>query len=328
MQRFFNGKKGYLRKTLCLGAVAFLVSAVPMKIYAEPGQDTTTYGETEIDPFTGEPVNSGTTVNYEVSISQDVSYEPASAAFTYQFGTTEDYVLRSTVADGMYVNADAVIEAGKGLSVKLYRNGHEDSQQLNNITLPGSYVLMISPSTGGDTHTMSFRIIDEYTNAQGFNAPDGFVITSVKKDQKRETGITDYISLSDEGTYSVSYMCEASKLVYTFHATVDHTAPTLALEAVDEEGYAYGEVDLSDLEEGAVMYIDQDGKRISPVKVLRVPGRYEISVQDPAGNTSHYSFTIRMYFTHGLWVVLFILLAALTGLGIYVYMARKNLQVR
>ena len=335
MNRFFNLKTESIQKALRLSAALFLVisSGVSfMPVCAENEDegtgDATVYGEHEIDPFTGEAVYEYSTATTDVTVASNVTYQPDSNAFQYLFGGNSDMVVRSTVADGMYTNAAVTIECSSTLSVQLYRNGHTDSQDLSNITLPGSYVLTVSRGSGQDMYTLSFRIIDVYTNAQGFEAPEGFNILTVKKDQKKQTFKNNYVSMDEEGIYIVSYVCQASNVVYSFQATVDHTAPVLKLEAVNENGIATSEVDLSDCEEDAVMYIDQDGDRISSCDVLKVPGYYEITVQDPAGNTSHYAFTIRMYFTHSLWVVVIILIGSLAGLGAYVFLSRRNLRVR
>ena len=71
-----------------------------------------------------------------------------------------------------------------------------------------------------------------------------------------------------------------------------------------------------------------DGKSYSYRDELTESGSYEITVSDAAGNESTYTFTIEVYLDNSAFAVIFIILALIIGVVVYMVLERKRLRVR
>ena len=95
-----------------------------------------------------------------------------------------------------------------------------------------------------------------------------------------------------------------------------------------ENGRARGPVSLEDLEEGAAIRIELNGKQISYRKELTESGDYRIWVMDQAGNLTTYEFSILVYFDFNSLVFIGMLAGVLIAVGTYIVFSRKRLEVR
>ena len=166
--------------------------------------------------------------------------------------------------------------------------------------------------------------------------PSGFIIRSVEMNVKDEAGNwvaaqpqwdRSKVNMLEDGSYRVQYECPKSGLSYTLQTIVDHTPPKLALENV-VNGLAKGPVDTSDLEEDCKIGITLNGGRMSYRGELTQSGDYEIILQDEAGNRTHYSFSILVYLDANSWIFFGLVVLAVAGTGVYLYLERKRMRVR
>lgn len=281
------------------------------------------------------PTSGGNTVQSaggsgeRVALGGGMYYDRSSGDFVYPV-TTGYGEVHATVADGMVTTDAVIIAMDDGVNATLYRNGNPvESADLNTIEQTGQYSLNVSGNGSQNVRLFSFTIVGEATGLlTGYAMPDGFVIDEATCSGSAAERSASYVSMTQEGEYVVNYRCPSAKLSYTLRVTVDHTAPTLALAAV-QNGIARGPVSLADAEEGASLYITLNGQRYVPSgKELTRSGSYQLQITDAAGNTSSYQFSIAVYFDGNSFVFLGILLAVLAALGVYLLRARKHLRVR
>jgi hypothetical protein len=166
--------------------------------------------------------------------------------------------------------------------------------------------------------------------------PAGFAITGVDLTVEDENGEMvagkpqwdrNKVSMSEDGVYRVQYECARNGLSYTLQTEIDHTPPTLALENV-VNGLARGPVDISDLEEGCKIGISLNGGSMSYREELTLSGDYVIVLQDEAGNLTHYEFSILVYLDANSWIFFALVVLAVAGIGVYLYLERKRMRVR
>lgn len=137
----------------------------------------------------------------------------------------------------------------------------------------------------------------------------------------------DGVQMNAEGLYEISYVCDATDVLYTFTTIVDRTAPVLALSEVDEEGRSGKPVDISDREPDSVIQLTIDGKEAEASDLLTKRGEYVLTIFDRAGNYNTYQFSIGMYFNSGSIAFVMVLLALACGIVVYVLVSAKRLKV-
>lgn len=290
---------------------------------------------TEIDPFSGLPADksgSATETSREdglISISAGVYYDSVKRTFAHDISEVLPAMLYCTVPDGTVTDEMVSITVPGGCSAQLYRNGVQlDSPNFSAISKPGSYVLCISGSTADSIQPLRFTIVDEVTGLiDSYRMPDGFLISAVTLNGDPVPYSAAEADLSREGNYSVQYRCEAADLNWRLDVTTDHTPPQLRLEAVTD-GYAKGPVDISDVEEGASVFVELDGKSIAYEKTLTRSGAYRIVLTDKAGNTTEYRFTILVYFNVSSYIFIAVLVIFIIALLVYLRVSSKRLRVR
>ena len=280
-----------------------------------------------VDSFTGAPLGAaeGDIGGNVILINSMTGYDRERHMFVTLQGSRQIY---SNVADGMTVTDPVSLILPEGMLCTLYKNGQPAGEvDPLNINEVGAYVLT---EAGGDKmEIMRFTIVNRVTGQLArFEVPDGFEITAALLGGNGVDYKSSYVSMEQEGQYVVEYRCPVTETRYSFSATVDHTAPTLALPGVDEDGYAKGPVDISDLEQGAKIGIWLNEQEISYVSVLTQSGSYRIILEDEAGNTNSYQFVIRVYFNVSGIIFLVVVLAAAVGVGGYVLYSRRHLRVR
>jgi hypothetical protein len=253
-------------------------------------------------------------------------------------GGASGATVSSNVMDGMIVNESVYITPSQRLEVQLYCNGKLlEGADLSLIKNPGQYVLEARPAGEQYVRVMSFTIVGESTGLiSSYPMPASFVVKSVEMAEKDENGewvaaqpVWDRskVSMSKEGSYRVQYECARNGMSYTLQTVIDHTPPKLALENV-VNGLAKGPVNISDLENGCKIGITLNGGKMSYREELTLSGDYAIMLQDPAGNLTNYEFSILVYFDTSSWIFFGLVVLAVAGTGVYLYMERKRLRVR
>lgn len=292
--------------------------------------------EGEIDLFTGEPV--GTTQEEEadqssdvVKVSDGVVYSYEQNLYTYTVADSSGLTVSSNVANRMITTGSVYLNVDSGLTSELYLDGEilEDADY-SDLTLTGNYALVIN---GNDSQTqlLTFTIVPEKTGMiSSYQLPDGFELVEVAfDDEEQQFNDKKIAKLKKDGSYLISYRCNSTGVEYALKVEIDHTPPTVELDGV-EDGKAKGAVTVSGIEDGDTVAMTRDGSeyKLPTDGVLKMPGKYSLSVTDDAGNTVTDDFVIKFYLDRqGLWFGILaaaVIISAIT----YMVMARKKLRVR
>ena len=288
----------------------------------------------EIDPYTGKPldtyVEDGNDGGYtRVWVNGTTQYDRDEKMYAYENADVSPSSFYASVADGMFVTEPVQIKIPTGVTPTLYLDGKE-VQDVNyeHIEEPGAYVLEATGIGATSSRIMEFSILTKITGKlETFTVPEGFTITDVRLDGALKSHNAQSVEMTDEGGYVVHYRCNAAERTYSLEIEVDHTPPTLKLEAV-KDNVAKGPVDISDMEEGVTASIKLGNRTINAKDTLSQSGMYHIVLTDPAGNKTTYTFRILMYFNMSSIGFLILLLAAVVGLTIYLVVSRNKLRVR
>lgn len=284
----------------------------------------------ELDPETGEAMASssdGVSGGSRITMSDGSYYDRTRRGYVYTAGNSTNVLC--SVADGMIVNDSVKVEADSGIETTLYKNGTAvENPDFSSISEVGDYVVEVSVE-GKKYQPVSFSIVSDVTcKISGYTMPAGFSITGATLDDTEIAYESGFVDMSKEGHYVIDYACSANGLSYTLDITVDTTPPVLALAELNDKNQARGPVSIADVEEGASIGITLNGKEINYSSELTESGQYQITLIDKAGNITHYSFTILVYFSISTWALLGCLLAVIAAVLIYIYISKKRLAVR
>lgn len=311
-------KTNWIKNMLCL---AVMLCGLCGSLRVEASGTVTT--PIQIDNFTGEVMSGVQVEKNEIQVHAGCVYDKSADKFIYTADEASGLKVISTVADGMVTNYGVSLEYGTGTDFVLYKDGIKlEGQDVSAIKQVGSYVLQYK-----GRKVLEFRIIGEYSTIEFFNAPNGFYIQDVQLDGEGAQFSHGSAGLSGEGTYAVSYVCEATGKSYSFKTTADRTAPELVLEELDEKGRARGPVDLSDREANSILKITLDGEEIKVSDTLTQSGRYVVTIADSAGNYNTYNFTIMIYFNTSSITFFILILAVIGGISAYIIISSKRLKV-
>lgn len=286
-----------------------------------------------LDTETGDPIESSSdedgidAYSSRVRVSDGVYYDRNRMGYVYESSGGQQVMC--TVASGMVVQEAVRVVPDEGVSVILYKDGTAvEEPDLTHISEVGDYVVEVVAVGDQASQVISFSIVGDVTSRmEGYSMPDGFIITGATLDEQDTAWDRSYISMTEEGEYDITYRCSRNGLDYELKVGVDHTPPVLALEGV-ENGRARQPVSLADLEDGASITIQLNGKQISYREELTESGDYRIWVMDAAGNLTTYEFSILVYFDFNSLVFMGMLAAVLAAVGIYIVLSRKRLEVR
>lgn len=288
----------------------------------------------EIDPYTGKPID--TYVEDEnaggyarVWVNETTQYDRGEKMFAYENEKVSPSSIYSSVADGMCVAEPVKIVIPTGITPILFLDGKElENVDYSRIETPGAYTLQATGTGASPTRIMEFRILTKITGKlETFTVPAGFTITDARLNGESVSHDSRSVNLGDEGDYVIDYRCNEAERPYTLEIEVDHTPPTLKLEAVKDH-VAKGPVDISDMEEGVTATIMLGNKEIKAKDTLTQSGIYNIVLTDPAGNQTKYSFRILMYLNLSAVGFIILLAVAVAALIIYLMVSRRKLRVR
>ena len=283
----------------------------------------------EIDSYTGQPLYGNDVVSYAdiVSLGASSYYDRDRSMFVHVLAADGSKIY-SSVAYGMVTTDPVCIEIPAGVNAALYYNGREVSEpDYSSLRTPGSYLLSVD---NGATRIQPFKftIVNGVTGTVNeYRMPSGFAVTEVLRNGESVPITVDAVDLSEEGDYQITYYCQPTALPYYLNVGIDHTPPTLALEAV-KDGVARGPVSLEDIESGDRVYITLDGEPIGYSEKLTQSGSYVVNLQDEAGNVTTYKFVIQVYFNFNSLVFFAIIMIALGVVLFCIFRARKHLRVR
>lgn len=319
-------KKSVLFRIVFVSAFAALWLLYPSALAADVDVDY----QGDLDTVTGEAVYSdedtGVDQSDRVQVSDDVIYDRNRLAYVYTVGDME---LATSIVDGMIIRGKATIVPDDTLSVVLYRNGEEvTDENLDSISETGQYVLEAT-TNGQSQRIMAFSIVGEYANSvDSYTMPSGFVITGASRNGTEISWQRNYVDMSTEGEYIVEYTCSRAGMSYQLNIVVDHTAPELNFDGIDADNCARGPVTLLDAEEDATITIKHGDDWGGYQEKLTESGDYQVRITDRAGNSTDYYFTILIYFDSNSFVFIGLILAVIAGTVAYVFLFRKKMRVR
>ncbi|MBR6381410.1 MAG: hypothetical protein IKS07_07045 [Lachnospiraceae bacterium] len=324
---------GWIRGLVATAAFV-LTAASPLHAGALELEDMTSYTG-EIDAFTGEPAEVTTpygTTTVESSrsaIANGIYYDKDTRMYIYPVGSGVSEISAS-VMDGMVCTGAVQIDVPEGVVMELYRNGSQVEFTGNNLVREtGEYTVVVGDE-GSTQSLFSFTLVGEKTGLiSGYTMPAGFRITDAMLNGEYAPWSRSYISLAEEGYYAITYECERTEVVYNLNITIDHTAPELTFEGVEEDGRARGAVTVLGAEQTDQVTVYKDGSRITFLNnKLTQSGRYEVVAVDDADNMSTYQFTIMIYVdSHGILFFLFVV-AVIAAIVTYLVLKRKKLRIR
>ncbi|MBR0306668.1 MAG: hypothetical protein IIX07_07650 [Lachnospiraceae bacterium] len=304
---------------LCIAILALCVTGA-MTVMAEENTPI------RLDNFTGQTVVVGGTANAnknEIPVLANCIYDTKTHMYTITVDEENDFSIISSVADGMFTNYVVTIETNIPEGLSLFRNGTlMENPDLSGLKQFGHYVLQYE-----GRKILEFRIVEEYTTLRSFQTPNGFQMVNVTVDGVPAEFQYDGVQLNAEGLYEVSYVCDATKVLYTFTTTVDRTAPVLALSQLDENGRSNEPVDISDREPFSTVKVTIDGMEKEATDLLKERGEYVLTISDRAGNSNTYHFKIGMYLNGSSIAFVMLLLSVVLGVIVYVIVSAKRLKV-
>ena len=286
----------------------------------------------ELDPETGNPVTAAeeTVETNLVQITDGCFYNREARLFVYPVGSGINEV-RSSVADGMVVSEPVRVTGSEGLVIIVTRNGEQiENGELANLNTAGEYVVF---AKDGDTteRLFTFRVVGSTSPmAGGYAMPEGFSILDATVNEEDAYYERGYISMTEEGAYSVEYVCQLTGEHYTLVTTVDRTPPQLTFEGkTDEQGRFHSAVDVRGLERDDTVVMTRDGESVRFPADGHLPesGVYTLEAFDSAGNSEMYQFTILIYFDLNSLVFFSLVLLAIVGVAGYLIYKRRSLKV-
>ena len=190
------------------------------------------------------------------------------------------------------------------------------------ITEIGDYTLVLTDALG-NKEVITFRVIQPKVQkfTHNFDGIEGFGGVLVNGEDKR----LNYgdLELFDDGAYEVGVIVGGK--TYTFHVTVDGTAPTIKLNGVENGGVTKDGVKLTNVSETAEVKVFKDGKAIN-YKLgdeLTEVGKYKATVTDECGNQTTYEFKIEKSVNGWLIALIIVGVLVLAG-GVTVFILKKK----
>ena len=310
-------------KRILFSLLALWVLCVP--VFAAPEIDIDYVGQ--IDPYTGEPVSSvGASEENRVFLEDGIVYDREEDVYVYTVSGTS-YEVTSNVMDGMLTTKPVTIYVPEGITAELFRNGGQDNQSLDSIREPGSYVLKVTSYSGFSAALMHFNIVSDCTGAvELYRMPKDFLVTELLLNDEPIEFNTAMVNFTEEGRYTVTYMCYPTKVFYTLELTTDFTPPELSVNGVGEDGVARGPVGIYMSPDTVTREISFNGTPVRYSDEVTKMGYYEVAAEDEAGNRATAAFTIMLYLNTT--SIAFIALVSILLIILVVYLLRYRNRMR
>lgn len=256
--------------------------------------------------------------NYRIVVT-DLAGNKSEVTFTIdKFVDYEINVNDKGLSNSVTVNANETVTA------TLTKNGEEIEYSFGDaITEQGEYVLTLTDNLGNQSE-ISFTIVDPLVQGfeHNFDDTQGFEKVTVNGEDKRLNYGT--LELNENGVYEVTVYVNGEQ--YTFVIEVDHTAPTITLEGVENDGATKGGVVISEMSEEATMKVYRDGVEIeySLGDELSEIGQYKIVLEDECGNISEYNFEILYSMNGGAIALIVIGVLAVVGTVVFIILKKRR----
>ena len=287
--------------------------------------------EGEVDIYTGKPSSSEESSDRQsIALADGSLYDTDLEMFIYT-APNSNLTVTSSVADGMITTDPVSLEVDSSLSSVLYLDGKEDSDiDYKKIDKEGKYALVVT-GAGIDQQILSFTIVPKKTGSiNSYKLPLGFDLKELHISGKEETfKDVSVVDMSQNGDYVITYHCNLTGKDYGLSVTIDHDPPDVTLDGV-KDGYARGPVTVKDYSKDDTFSVLLNGEdyKFPEDDTLTLPGKYELTITDDAGNTVTETFEIKFYLNYqGLLFGILFLAVIAAAIG-YMIWSRKKLRVR
>ena len=272
-------------------------------------------------------VTSGDSSSARTAVTGNISYDSTTGLYYF---TVSDIAkpFTANVTDGMIVTGEVNLTCPEGISAELYKDGELYDGDISTIKEKGNYVYRVTTNKDTNEQILSFTIVNSVTGLiSGYTLPTGFAVESLYFNGEAKSASSSYIPFDEDGKYSLTYRCTATRKVYTLNVTIDHTPPEITLEGV-ENGCCRGPVEIvkSDTSDSVAVY--RDGEQETYTQTLTKSGVYTLIVTDEAGNKSTYEFTILIYLNYGSWIFLGAVLLIILAVTVALVFSKKRLRIR
>ena len=241
-----------------------------------------------------------------------------------------EFTIDKTVDFAINVNDNGlsnsvIATANETVTVTLLKNGEKIDYVLGSaISVPAEYTMAITDALGNHEE-ISFKVVEsrvkEFTH--NFDDVEGFGGVTVNGEDRRLNYGT--LELKEDGVYEVGVIVSGN--TYLFKVTVDGTAPTIALDGVENGGSTKDAVTISNPSEDATVKVTLNGEPVEYTlgDEITEPGEYKVTVTDEIGNTAEYSFTIEKTISVG--AIIGIILGVLGVIGVVVIIILKKKEI-
>lgn len=257
------------------------------------------------------------------------AYDSTRDGYAIYVGYSEFY---SNVPPGIVTTGELRFTIPNGLTATLYRNGNKlSSPDFSYIRTVGSYALEVTSTDLKDSTIVYFTVVPSLTAAvTTYNLPAGFEVGSLYYEEEEQL-YTDASSVqfTDDGVYKLTIVAPTADEYITLNLDVDHTAPTIIANGV-ENGQANGVVNLSSDDGTAAFVITlTNGTSVSNVTDLELtePGLYHITLTDEAGNVSTLDFELLLYLNSYAICVVALIFVGMITLWMHLAFRKKHTRV-
>lgn len=245
--------------------------------------------------------------------------------------SVSDYIT-TNVPNGAVVNDDVTVNiVGESVKAKAYKDDESiDITENMTLTEHGDYRFDLE-YFDGTKKTVTFYIVKHaVNNLRIINAPSGFVITDVTKDQRRTKSWMTYYKMASDAKYEFSFQnTQNSQLLYSVSIQLDTKNPDFSIEGMKDNNSAPKPAEVVDLSGDIVRYeIYKDGK---PYEFsggeLKESGWYNITAYDSAENQTVKNVKIYYQMKAGSIVAITAAVLIAAGCAGWVVYTRKNVSV-
>lgn len=241
-----------------------------------------------------------------------------------------EFTIDKTVDFAINVNDNGlsnsvIATANETVTVTLLKNGEKIDYVLGSaISVPAEYTMAITDALGNHEE-ISFKVVEslvkEFTH--NFDDVEGFGGVTVNGEDRRLNYGT--LELKEDGVYEVGVIVSGN--TYLFKVTVDGTAPTIALDGVENGGSTKDAVTISNPSEDATVKVTLNGEPVEYTlgDEITEPGEYRVTVTDEIGNTAEYSFTVEKTISVG--AIIGIILGVLGVISVVVIIILKKKEI-
>ena len=259
----------------------------------------------------------------------------------YQHTLISGQVFYSDIQNGGITRQPVTIRTADKLDFTVYKDGvlyENNSTVFDEI---GSYMLipvaddvLYLSSYETEKPVFSFRIIDKVMNDLSvYHAPVGFRIDAVYMYVNGEARTSESalimndttVLLREDGEYRFRISSNAATMEVYYK--LDRVHPRFTVQV--EKNHAVIYYDSSDVARSIVYRGDkQYAAETTILYEINETGEYRYFAQDAAGNVTGRAFKVRFGFNTGSFVTIFIIIAAIVGLFLYIKYINKNTKVR